>query len=111
MECVALESQILTCQQLRRVPPPIPASLPPSWVLQGLSGQSYPLATVLERRQTSLGGVWPGFDTAAPLTGCVTWGKTPSLSEPSFSHVEKMDGFYVWSPVETHFLRDLGCLV
>lgn len=41
MECVAPESQILTCQQLRRVPPPIPASLPPFWALQGLSGQSY----------------------------------------------------------------------
>ena len=45
-----------------------------------------------------------------PFNGCVTWGKILTLSEPGFPQVSKMDAFYVWPPVETHFLGDFGCL-
>ena len=51
-----------------------------------------------------------GLTQLQPFTGCVTWGKILSLSEPGFPQVSKMDGFYVWPPVETHFLGDFGCL-
>ena len=67
MACLAPESQTLICQQLRRAPPVIPASLPPCHAPQGLSRQSRPPATSLERRQSSLGGVWPRSDAAAAL--------------------------------------------
>ena len=53
----------------------LPSSLPPCHALQGLSRQSHPLATGLQRMQSSLGGIWPRCDAAAALKGCVTWAR------------------------------------
>ena len=89
----------------------VPASLPPCHALQGLSRQSRPRQLAWKEGRAAWEASGQGLMQLQPVNGCVSWGKMTSLSEPGFSQVSKMDGFYIWPPAETRFLGDLGCLV
>lgn len=95
MECMALESQI--SQQLRRVPRPCPCLLSPSQALQGHSGQSCPSAMDLERRQTSLGGIWLGLLQLCPFLALSPRARHPA-SQSLSSLVWRSRVVYVFGP-------------